>query len=198
MILEAFYLTSDEKEREDVEQILAGNLAPASFVKFRELFDFLNSRDEALEVKDSVGQIKEKCKPSISQAECKDCVTDRKGDCWIRILSKMTHTEPKLHSGYEVADKVIYSLQQGVYIVVKAEPITKLTGEGDILYRQCASLFSIDHALVLYLNPFETAPNVIEEIKKASSNSRKNPRFEIIDQKFIRQIYRKYLEDENQ
>lgn len=69
-------------------------------------------------------------------------------------------------------------------------------GKGDVLYRQCVSLFSVDHALVLYLNLFDTAPIVIEEIKKAALTSKTNPVFEIIDQKYVRQIYRKYLRDE--
>jgi hypothetical protein len=162
-----------------------------------ELFDFLITEDDALEVQEATQKVKEKCKSSVSKDECKECVSNRKSDCWIRVLSELTHTEPKLHSGYEVADKVIYSLQQGIYIVVKAEEISKFAGPGDVLYRQCVSLFTIDHALVLYLNPFETAPAVIEEIRKAASISRTSPVFEIINPKFVRQIYREYLRRES-
>lgn len=196
MVLEASYLIADNEKKKEIEQILANGLAPASFIGLRELFDFLISEDEALEVQDAARKVKEKCKGSISQKECRDCITNKKGDCWIRILSKLTHTEPKLHSGYEVADKVIYSLQQGIYIVVKTEEIPKQVGEGDVLYRQCVSLFSVDHALVLYLNLFDTAPIVIEEIKKVASTSKTNPVFEIIDQKYVRQIYREYIKGE--
>jgi len=67
-----------------------------------------------------------------------------------------------------------------------------------VLFRQCVSLFSIDHALVIYLNPCETAPFIIEKIKKAASNSKTNPRFEVIDNKYIRQIYSEYLEKEKE
>jgi hypothetical protein len=193
MVLEASYLIADSGTKKTIEKAIASRLAPASFVGMTELFDFLIQSDNALEVQDAVRKVKEKCKGSISRNECKDCITNKRDDCWIRILSKLTRTEPKLHSGYEVADKVIYSLQQGIYIVVKAEEIAKQTGEGDVLYRQCVQLFSVDHALVLYLNPFDTAPIVIEAIKKAASTSKTNPVFEIIDQKYVRQIYREYV-----
>jgi len=196
IFLEAFYLITDEAKRIDMQKILVNRLTPSSFLKFQELFPFLDLDDEALEVKDTVIQVKEKCKACVSQVECENCIKNKQGDCWIRILAKLTNTSPKLHSGYEVADKVIYRLQQGVYVVIKATPIAKMTGEGDVLFRQCCSLFSIDHALVLYLNSFETAPTVIEEIKKVASNSIKNPRFEVIDHKYIRQIYKKYLRSE--
>ncbi len=193
MIMEAYYLCADKSEKNHIQSILGRNLTPSAFFKFQELFGFLNLKDDALNVQDDVVKIKEKCKSSVSEIECKKCMENKQGDCWIRILAKLTDTEPRLHSGYEIADKVIYRLQQGVYIVVKAAPITKLAGEGNVLYRQCGSLFSIDHALVLYLNPYETAPFVIEEIRKAASNSRKNPRFEVIDHKYIRQMYKEYL-----
>ena len=196
MILEAYYLCANESEKSHIQSILGGNLTPSAFFKFQELFKFLKLKDDALDVQDDVVKIKEKCKSSVSQDECKNCMENKQGDCWIRILAKLTGTEPRLHSGYEIADKVIYSLQQGAYIVIKADPIKKLAGEGDVLYRQCGSLFSIDHALVLYLNPCETAPFVIEEIRKAASNSKKNPRFEVIDHKYIRQIYKEYLRRE--
>lgn len=196
MILEAYCLCTDKSEKNHIQSILGRKLTPSAFFKFQELFEFLNLKDDALDVKDDVVKIKEKCKSSVSLDECKNCMDNKRGDCWIRILAKLTDTEPRLHSGYEIADKVIYSLQQGVYIVIKASPITKLAGEGDVLYRQCGSLFSIDHALVLYLNPCETAPFVIEEIRKAASNSAKNPRFEVIDHKYIRQMYKEYLRRE--
>ncbi|MCW3985294.1 MAG: hypothetical protein NWE91_02650 [Candidatus Bathyarchaeota archaeon] len=196
MILEACFICADETKKDNIQSVLARNLTPSTFFKFQELFPFLNPKDNALEVQSYVTKIREKCKPSVSENECRDCMEKKQGDCWIRILAKLTNTEPKLHSGYEIADKVIYSLQQGVYIVIKADPISRQRGEGDVLYRQCGSLFSIDHALVLYLNPCETAPFVIEEIRRVASNSAKNPRFEVIDQKYIRQMYKEYLRRE--
>lgn len=196
MILEAYYLCTDKTEKSNIQSILGSNLTPSAFFKFQELFEFLDLKDDALDAEDDVVKIKEKCKSTVSQDDCRSCMKNKRGDCWIRILAKLTDTEPKLHSGYEIADRVIYSLQQGVYIVIKANPIPTLTGEGDVLYRQCGSLFSIDHALVLYLNPCETAPFVIEEIRKAASNSIKNPRFEVIDHKYIRQMHKEYLRRE--
>ncbi|WXG40448.1 MAG: hypothetical protein WED07_06475 [Candidatus Freyarchaeum deiterrae] len=166
------------------------------FSKLFELFPFINEQDEAIEVEEEVLTIKEKCKSSVSLEECYDCMNNKKADCWIRILSKVTKTKPSLHSGDEIADKVIYMLSQATYIVVKAEPIMKQRGEGDILYRQCSSLFSNDNASIFYLNPHETAFSVIEGIKKAASVSIKNPQFEVIDHKYIRQIYKKYKSDE--
>lgn len=197
MILEAAYLVGDKKQKDEIVNILVEKLAPAGFIGLREIFDFLFEDDDALEEQSEVRKVKEKCKASVSRDECKECMTQKKGDCWIRILSKVTNTEPKLHSGSEVADKVIYSLQQGIYVVVKAEEIQKQTGEGDVLFRQCVSLFSVDHALILYLNPFDTAPIVIEGIKKAASASKTNPRFEVIDAKYVRQIYACYSGIEN-
>ncbi|MGD0996188.1 MAG: hypothetical protein ABR909_11775 [Candidatus Bathyarchaeia archaeon] len=191
LILQAYYECASPESRDDIKNALKTTLCPSNFLKFRELFPFLKLMDEAAEVNETT-QIKEKCKSSVSKAECEACINKKQEDCWIRVISKLTNTKPDLHSGYEVADKVIYSLQQGVYIVIKATPILKQIGEGDVLFRQCVSLFSSDHALVLYLNPFQTAPSVIENIKQAASDSKKNPRFEVIDQKYIRQIYREY------
>jgi len=196
MVLDACYSAADEELKKEILRILVSRLAPAKLIALEELFNFLEHSDAALEMQEASRKIREKCKSSVSQDECKACMKDKKGDCWIRILSKLTHTAPRLHSGYEVADKVVYSLQQGVYIVVKAEEIAHQTGEGDVLFRQCVTLFSVDHALVLYLNPFETAPTVIENIKKAASSSKNNPVFEVIDQKYVRQLIRKYLHDE--
>jgi hypothetical protein len=192
MILEALYSVSDGSKKEEILRSMIESLTPPKLIKLQELFPFLDPKDEALEIQEEVLIIKEKCKPSISQADCKECIINKKGDCWIRIISKLTNTEPKLHSGYEVADVVIYSLQQGIYFVIKATPITKRIGEGDILFRQCVTLFSSDHALIFYLNPCVTTPMVIQEIKKIATDSKNNPRFEIIDHKYIRQIFKQY------
>lgn len=192
MVLEAAFLISSDSQKAGIRKQLEEGLASSSFMGIQELFHFLVEDADALEVQESVRKVHEKCGVS-SRAACKECMTNKKDDCWIRILAKVTDTEPQLHSGFEVADKVIYSLQQGIYVVVKAQEILKQTGEGDVLFRQCVSLFSVDHALILYLNPFETAPVVIEAIKKAAAASKTNPRFEVIDQKYVRQIYQKYL-----
>ena len=82
--------------------------------------------------------------------------------------------------------------------MIKSNPIIKQKGEGDTLLRQCVSLFSIDHALVLYLNPSDTAPHIIEGIRQAAANSKKNPRFEVIDNKYLRQMYKEYVKKEKE
>ena len=192
MILEAFFVCANDGERKEINEVLSKNLTPAFSYKFQEIFNFFPRQDEALDVNERIKEIKEKC-IRASRQECQDCMNNKREDCWIRILAKLTKTNPQLHSWNEIADKCIYEFQQGIYVVVKSSPIPRQIGEGDVLFRQCSDLFSIDHALVLYLNPFETAPFVIEKIRKAASISSKNPRFEIIDQKYIRQMYKEYL-----
>lgn len=196
MILEA-YCYCQEKEKDELLSYIGNEITPSSFFRFHELFPFINPFDEAIDVNNEVLLIKEKCSgPSPSLKKCISCIENKNGDCWTRVISKVTNTQPKLHSGYEVADIVIYSLSHGIYIVLKANPIQKQTGEGDVLFRQCVSLFSTDHALVIYFNQHETAPIVIEGIRKAASTSKTNPRFEVIEHKYIRQIYKKYKSDE--
>lgn len=119
-------------------------------------------------------------------------MTEPQGECWIRILSKITGRDPWTHGPFEVADVVIYALERGIYFVIKAEPITKQRGEGDVLHRQCTTLLSNDHALVLYWNPFDTAPMVVENIRKIASSMSTNSRFEVVDKKYVRQIYKSY------
>jgi len=160
--------------------------------KFWQLFPFIRPQEEALEFEDEVLKIKEKCKSNISSKECKECMEKKKDDCWIRIISKLTNTNPNLHSGYEVADCVIYDLSQAIYFVIKAKPIKKLKSEGDVLFRQCSSLFSRDNAIVFYLNPYETANHIIEKIREAASNYKTNPSFGVIPPRYIRQMYKKY------
>lgn len=196
MILEAYYLCNSRNQQEISHQI-ATHVAPSSFYRLHDIFPFITPFDEALEVKEEVQTIKEKCNQHPTLAKCQECMSNKVDDCWIRVIAKITHTEPKLHSGYEVADVVIYGVRKGIYIVMKADAIKRQRGEGDVLYRQCVSLFSAPYALVLYLNPCETAPFVIEGIKKAAANSLNGPRFEVIDSKYVRQIYRKYKSGES-
>jgi hypothetical protein len=114
------------------------------------------------------------------------------GECWIRIIAKVTDTHPNIHSINEIADMVIYNFKRGVYFVIKAKPLTKQRGEGDILYRQCVQLFNRPYALVLYWNPHFTNPTIIEKIREAENNMKTNPRFEVVDKRFIQQIYNYY------
>ncbi|MCJ7496514.1 MAG: hypothetical protein MUO78_00020 [candidate division Zixibacteria bacterium] len=195
MILDALYRYSDQQKRNEILYLISQDITPSSFFEFYELFPFINPSDEALDVSNEILLIKERCGSYITLKECYECIKNRKDDCWIRILSKITNTRPRLHSGYEVADIVIHELSKGIYIVIKAKSVAIQKGEGDVLYRQCVSLFSNDHALVFYLNPMETVPFLIEQIRRAASNSTKKPRFEVIPQKYIRQIYKKYKSD---
>jgi hypothetical protein len=191
MILEAYYVCSDQDIQNDILRNVGNELTPSFFFKLHDLFPFINSSNEALEVEDEVLKIKEKC-GHPSKENCKLCMENKRGDCWIRIISKLTSTEPRLHSGYEIADSVIYEYQRATYIVMKADRITKQIGEGDVLFRQCVLLFSKPYALVLYLNPYETAPFVIENIRIAAENSSQNPRFGVINGKYVRQLYAEY------
>ena len=68
-----------------------------------------------------VSGIKEKCKPAPSRELCWTCMNKQQGVCWIRILSKITGVAPWSHSGSEVADVVVYTLQQGIYFVIKSK-----------------------------------------------------------------------------
>jgi len=126
---------------------------------------------------------------------CKSCVDHKKGECWIRILSKITGVRPWTHGPFEVADVVVYTFQKGIYFVIKAKEITKQRGEGDVLHRQCTQLFKNDHALVIYWNTFDTHPSVIEKIRDIASSMETNPRFEVIDKEYIRQVYKQYSQN---
>lgn len=197
MILQALWRCIEEDEQDIILEEMRKEITPSSFLKFREIFPFIHMGDEAMDVESEVISLNEKCSIYPSLADCSNCRDNKKDDCWIRVLSKVKHMQPRLHSGYEVADVVIYDLAQGIYVILKAEPITTSKGGGDNLFRQCVSLFSNDHALVLYLNPHETAPFIIERIRKAASSNSNNPRFEVVDKKYIRQIYKRYLEIES-
>ncbi|MDD3565650.1 MAG: hypothetical protein PHN90_08290 [Methanothrix sp.] len=192
IILEAAYYLSDVDKKEAIRYEIARNLTPSIFFKLKDIFRFLNEYDELQELQSEVESIKEKCTTAPSRETCRLCMTEPQGECWIRILSKITGRDPWTHGPFEVADVVIYALERGIYFVIKAEPITKQRGEGDVLHRQCTTLLSNDHALVLYWNPFDTAPMVVENIRKIASSMSTNSRFEVVDKKYVRQIYKSY------
>lgn len=192
MFLECYYLCSDESIQEGILSKVNKEVTPSTFLKIKEIFPFITETDEVFEYNEEIKKIREKCSKNPTQEKCKSCATTKIDDCWIRIISKVTNTEPRPHSGFEVADVVIYNLEQGVYIVIKAKPIKSFAKDGNALIRQCIDLFSHDYALVLYLNPHGTAPHVIEYIRDAAARSRTNPRFGVVDPKYIRQIYKKY------
>lgn len=194
IILEAAYKLSDPEVKESIQDKVSRRITPSRFFKFKEIFPFLDEKEDYLELQNEIETIKEKCRQSPSRELCMRCMKEPQGECWIRILAKVTGTTPWTHSPFEVADVVIYTLDKGIYFVIKANPITQQRGEGDVLYRQCTQLFSNDHALVLYLNPHDTAPAVIEKIRTQANSMATNPRFEVVDKKYIRQIYRRYKE----
>lgn len=159
----------------------------------KELFKFL--RDDRLQELDSkVKKIKEKCCASPKQADCSACMNKKKGLCWMRILAKVLNVPPGFHGSLEVADTIIYTLNKGIYFVIKAKDIKKQLGEGDVLYRQCTKLFNQDYALIFYLNPNYTDPNIIENIKKIEQSSIHKPKFVVIPNNYLNQIYSKYME----
>jgi len=194
MILEAAYGLSDSERKEIIQNEIIRRITPSRFFKFKEIFPFLDEREEYAELQNEIENIKEKCRPSTSRELCIRCMEESQGECWIRILAKVTGTTPWTHGPFEIADVVIYTLDKGIYFVIKAISITRQRGEGDVLYRQCTQLFSNDHALVLYLNPCDTFPAVIEKIRTQANSMTTNPRFEVIDKKYIRQIYKRYKE----
>jgi hypothetical protein len=164
-------------------------MTPALFFKLKDIFDFLNESDELIEIQNQVSIIKEKCNQSPTKELCQTCMDEPQGKCWIRILSKITGVAPWTHGALEVADVVVYTLEQGIYFVIKSQNIASQRKEGDILYRQCTQLFNNDHALVLYWNPLDTHPSVIENIRRISRSMKTNPRFEVVD----KNIYVKYI-----
>lgn len=193
IILEAFYKLSTPSNKEKINDKISREITPSIFFKLKDIFYFLNEGEELIELQDEVVAVKEKCRQSPSKALCQKCMSEPQGKCWIRILSKITGVAPWTHSGFEVADVVVYTLEQGIYFVIKSNDITSQRGEGDVLYRQCTQLFNNDHALVLYWNPSDTHPSVIENIRRIATSIRTNPRFEVVDKKYIRQIYNHYM-----
>ena len=192
LLLEAAFKLGSPKQKELIQSELALKVIPSKFYQLLEIFRFLDDNLELSELQDEIDQIGEKCKPRVSKDECIECMEDPKGICWIRILAKILGKNPGAHSPFEVADVVVYTFEQGIYFVIKAKQIGGQRDEGDVLYRQCTVLFNTDHALVFYLNQYDTAPHVIQGIREIASRMTTNPRFEVIDKKYIRQIYKYY------
>lgn len=191
--LEAAYLLTNDENKRKIKYIISKKISPSKLVKLKELFNFLTEeRFDELDV--DVEKIKEKCISHPTKEQCLKCMSEKQGTCWMRILAKLLKVAPGFHEPFEIGDTVIYTLEQGIYFVIKAEDITKQTGEGDRLYRQTTLLFNQVHALVFYLNPKNTASAVIENIKKSAGSSSNNPKFVIIDKKYISQIYKEYKE----
>jgi len=195
IIMDALYKLSTGRIKNTINDKIASEITPSIFFKLKNIFHFLDENNELIELQNEISKIKEKCIQSPSRELCRTCMSESRGRCWIRILSKVTGVAPWSHGGNEVADVVVYTLAQGIYFVIKSNSITSQRGEGDILYRQCTQLFSSDHALVLYWNPSDTHPSVIENIKKIASSIRTNPRFEVVDKKYIRQVYNYYIHE---
>jgi hypothetical protein len=193
--MDALYKLSTGRIKNTINDKIASEITPSIFFKLKNIFHFLDENNELIELQNEISKIKEKCIQSPSRELCRTCMSESRGRCWIRILSKVTGVAPWSHGGNEVADVVVYTLAQGIYFVIKSNSITSQRGEGDILYRQCTQLFSSDHALVLYWNPSDTHPSVIENIKKIASSIRTNPRFEVVDKKYIRQVYNYYIHE---
>jgi len=194
IILEAMFKLSPPSKKQIINDKISSEMVPSTFFKLRDIFDFLSDHDELIEIQNEVAAIKEKCRQSPTKELCQTCMDEPQGKCWIRILAKITGVAPWTHGGFEVADVVVYMLEQGIYFVIKSENIMAQR-KGEILYRQCTQLFNNDHALVLYWNPLDTHPSVIENIRKISTSMKTNPRFEVVDKKYIRQIYKYYIQE---
>ena len=195
IIMDAMYKLSSERVKNTINDKIASEITPSIFFKLKNIFYFLDENNELIELQNEISKVKEKCIQSPSRELCRTCMSEPQGRCWIRILSKVTGVAPWSHGGFEVADVVVYTLEQGIYFVIKSNDITSQRGEGDVLYRQCTQLFNSDHALVLYWNPSDTHPSVIENIRKIASSIRTNPRFEVVDKKYIRQVYSYYIQE---
>jgi len=197
IVLEAAYILGDSKIKKYIKSEISRQITPSRFYRFKEIFWFLDENSELNELNDEVLRIKEKCRKNPTKELCLKCMDEPQGECWIRILAKLKGVAPWTHGPFEVADVVVYTLDKGIYFVIKANRIDHQRGEGDILYRQCTKLFSNDHALVLYWNPYDTHPMVIQNIRNIADCMETNPRFEIVDKKYIRQVYKKYKEQKS-
>ncbi len=191
LFLEAGYYLNSKEIQTKIEKEISERITPSQLVSLKGLFPYLNN-ERLEELDNEVKKIPEKCMPSPTKEICEGCMVNKVSLCWMRILAKELKVNPGFHGPFEVADTVIYTLEQGIYFVLKANKITKQRGEGDVLFRQCAKLFSKDHALVFYLNSEHTEPSVLEEIKNAEKASSHSPKFLIIDNKYINQIYKHY------
>lgn len=193
ILLEAAFMVLSEREKENFQQSIKEVITPAKLYRLREIFPFLNDNDDLLELQKEIEKIPEKCDHPTKEM-CKECITKKKNDCWLRIINKVNQTRPWPHGGFEVADSVLYDELKGIYIEVKSTEISKMVGEGDRLYRQCTQHFTKSHALVLYWNAFDTHPSVIDAVRGIAQSSVNEPRFVPVEKKYIRQVYKKYLE----
>lgn len=191
--LEAAYILSNDEEKKIINGTILREISPSKLVKLKELFKFLT--DERFpELDTEVEKIREKCMPNPTKKICLGCMDKQVATCWMRILAKLLDVPPGFHGPFEVADTVVYTLNKGIYFVIKADKISGQRDGGDTLYRQTTSLFNQPNSLVFYLNPNHTEPSVIENIKKAESSSINNPKFIVIDKKYTNQIYKRYKE----
>jgi len=193
ILLEAAFMTLSEKEKEIFQHTIEEAITPAKLYRLREIFPFLDDNDDLPEIQKEIEKIHEKCDHPTKEM-CKECITEKKYDCWLRIINKVNQTRPWPHGGFEVADSVLYDETKGIYIVIKSIEISKMAGEGEKLYRQCTQHFTKSHALVLYWNAFDTHPSVIDSIRGIAQSSINEPRFVPVQKKYIRQVYKKYLE----
>ena len=147
IIIDALYKLSLVSNKKIINDEIEKEITPSMFFKLRNIFGFLEDGVELIELQNEIERVKEKCRPSPSAELCRTCMSEPQGRCWIRILAKVTEVPPWSHGGNEVADVVVYRLNQGIYFVIKSNKITSQRGEGDVLYRQCTQLFNSDHAL---------------------------------------------------
>ncbi|MFX1286705.1 MAG: hypothetical protein ACFFB5_23915 [Promethearchaeota archaeon] len=194
LILEAAYFFSTEQEKREIQHILLENLTSAKFYKLKDIFPFLKENVKLDNFEKEVLSIKEKCIQNPTKVMCENCLKEPQGECWTRILAKILGVTPSTHFSFEIGDIVKYTHQKGIYFVIKSGKIDRQRGEGDVLFRQCVSLFNTDYALVFYLNPHYTAPMVIEPIRRTCTNMQTNPIFFVIERNYIFQIYAYYKE----
>jgi len=194
LILDTARALSDAKAKSELYNKVSFKIVPSKLLQLKEIFDFLDDNVDFPEVQKEVEAAMEKCS-RYKKETCEACIERPQGECWIRILAKVTGRKPLAHGPLEVADFVIYEFERGIYFVIKARPITGVK-EGDTLFRQCVKLFSRDHALVFYWNAHKTHPSVLEEIRKTAASMKTKPQFIVVDSKYIRQVYKRYKEIE--
>ncbi|MHA1381002.1 MAG: hypothetical protein ACTSRG_21755 [Candidatus Helarchaeota archaeon] len=153
------------------------------------IFPFLNEKSDLFELQKEIEQIPERCYPPPSREQCENCKTHPKNICWPLIISDILNLFLHIHTPVEVADGIYYIRDKAVYFIIKAQKITKQTGEGDRLFRQCFEAFQTQDSIVYYINPLQTESFVIERIRRSSEKMSTNPYFEELDKKYLRQIY---------
>jgi hypothetical protein len=195
LILDTVYKLSDDKTQKVFYDKISMSIVPPQLFQLKEIFPFLEDHADPSELQKEVEGIREKCEHYQKNA-CDVCIEKPQGECWIRILAKLTGRKPSMHGPLEVADFVIYTFDKGIYFVIKAEPITRSREGGNTLFRQCVKCFSSGHALVFYWNPHKTDDSVLEQIRQTAALMETKPQFIIVEPKYIRQVYQKYKESE--